>query len=193
MSDLTYLEKAQRHLYSKHWDEYGWQGETLYPVLLSLEDVLQGSTARLHVPNPPFKFNVIGLPRCGTMWMVKIVSLLLNQRKEKSFRSYVQKLTRIPVKSEEVRHYHEGLIEDFNPSQKVVFIYRDIRDAIISGYFYVSNELHCGTMNSTSDNLRHLSKEEGLENHIIMYMKYRILNMREMRIAMIGYILFISI
>ena len=68
----------QKKIYSKKWNEYSWNGEKLYAVLLSLEEILSGSTARLHTSTKINKYNVLGTPRSGTVWMIKILSLLTN-------------------------------------------------------------------------------------------------------------------
>jgi hypothetical protein len=163
----------QKNLYSRQWGEYAWDGERLYPPLLPLGEILKGSTARLHVPTPPGNYNVLGTPRSGTKWLQKIVSSLLQSDRENRFRLLFGKLYPRLNDAYTVRHFHEAIIDDFTPRQQVIFIYRDIRDAIVSGYFYIKNNLHSGTMGSTSDNFNKLGIEEGLTQHLIMYMKYR--------------------
>ncbi|MBW7898501.1 Sulfotransferase domain protein [Candidatus Brocadiaceae bacterium B188] len=167
------IKAAQDNLYSKKWDEYSWNGERLYPVMASLEEILKGSTARIHTPCPPHSFNVLGTPRCGTMWAIKIVSSLLNSRQNNIVYSLIKRISPSFSRRYEVNHYHEGIIEDFKPEQKVVFVYRDIRDAIVSGYFYITNNQHEGTMGCTPAVFRKLTREEGIEKQLIMYMKYR--------------------
>ena len=165
--------EVQRRLYSKDWDEYDWGGERLYPVMLPLEETLRGSTARLHVPHPPARYNILGTPRSGTKWAQRIVSSLLTRKNNSVFSVLIGKIYSPVSAMDEVHHYHEGVIDDFDKDQKVLFIYRDIRDAIVSGYFYVKNIMNGGTMASTTENFKRLSFEDGLEKHIIMYMKYR--------------------
>ena len=77
------------------------------------------------------------------------------------------------VKPLHVHHMHEGIIDDYSPRQKVVFIARDPRDAIVSGYFYIKNGLDEGDMNATRESLARLDPEAGLEQQLIKYMKYR--------------------
>ena len=174
MSDAASdLQAQQSSLYSRSWDEYEWNGERLYPVLLPLKEILRGSTARLHVPVRPTNVNVLGTPRCGTMWMVRVLHLLQSDARVGLAAFLFGKINPYFSRRYSVNHYHEGLIEDFTSKQKIVFIYRDIRDAIVSGYFYISNELHQGTMGCSTESFKALSKEEGLTKQIIMYMKYR--------------------
>ncbi len=160
----------QARVYSMRWDEYGWNGERLYPVLLPLEVVLSGSTARLHTPYPPNEFNVIGTPRSGTKWMQKILTLLVQHDRRGRMRRKIEPLLRIDTS---VRHFHEGIIDDFSAQQKIVFIYRDVRDCIVSGYHYLRNSLHPGTMGCTPDVFSALPKDEAVERQLVMYMKYR--------------------
>lgn len=167
---LNRRNEDQETIYSKRWDEYGWNGERLFPVMLPIERILAGSTARLHTPYPPNEFNVIGTPRSGTKWMQKIITLLIKQDRRGRVRRKIEPLLRIDTS---VRHFHEGVIEDFSPRQKIVFIYRDIRDCIVSGYHYLSNSLHPGTMGCTPEVLAALPKDEAIERQLIMYMKYR--------------------
>ena len=164
------VRTAQERIYSMRWDEYGWNGERLYPTLLPLEKVLSCSTARLHTPYPPNEFNVIGTPRSGTKWVQKVLELLIQHDCKGRLRKKIRPLLRIDTS---VRHFHEGVVEDFSPRQKIVFVYRDIRDAIVSAYHYIRNDMHPGTMTCTPDAFAKLSKEEALEQHIILYMKYR--------------------
>lgn len=172
-NNFLQLQEEQKKIYSRNWDKYDWKGERLYPVRLPLEDILKGSTARLHVPHPPAQYNVIGTPRSGTKWLQKIISLLLKPQNPNLLSLLFAKLYPPFAKTDNVGHFHEGVIDDFTSGQKVIFIYRDIRDAIVSGYFYIKNELHGGTMGSTTNNFKRLDFEEGLTSHIIMYMKYR--------------------
>lgn len=165
--------KQQKKLYSKPWDEYTWKNEKIYPVLLPIDEVLEGSTARLHTPQPPLKYNVIGTPRCGTMWVTKIVSMLLGE-KSRDQRKLFHRLKQKIKPAIRIRHFHEGIIEDYKNDQQIIFIYRDIRDAIVSGYHYIGNNLNPGTMYSNIANFKKLPKEEALRKHIIMYMKYRL-------------------
>lgn len=170
---INIIKSEQENLYSQKWNAYTWRDERLYPVMLPLEEILSGSTARVHTPHPPNDFNVLGTPRCGTKWVVKIVSLLLGQKKGNIIHSLRKRIQQSFYKRYEVRHYHEGIIEDFKPEQKVVFIYRDIRDAIVSGYFYITNNQHEGAMGCTPAVFSKLTREEGIEKQLIMYMKYR--------------------
>jgi hypothetical protein len=160
----------QKKIYSKKWSEYGWKGEKIYPVLLPLEDILSGSTARLHTPLKPRKYNVSGTPRSGTMWMVKILFLLVQKDNKGLLNKFIPYLTR---KGQTIGHFHEGIIEDFDSDQYVIFIHRDIRDCIVSGYFYLKNNLHEGTMGCNANVFSRISKEEGIEKQLVMYMKYR--------------------
>lgn len=168
--DLEAIRSAQEKIYSCRWDEYSWNGERLFPVLLPIERILSGSTARLHTPHPPNEFNVIGTPRSGTKWMEKILTLLMESDRKGRLRRRIRRLRR---KNTSVRHFHEGLIDDFSPDQKILFVYRDIRDCIVSGYHYLRNELHPGTMGCTPEAYKILPKDEGIERQLIMYMKYR--------------------
>lgn len=163
--------QRQTDLYSKEWDNCLWNGEKLFPVLLTQEEILNGAMVSLHVPTKPSKYNIFGTPRCGTKWLQKIIVSLLNKPQNNLWLKVKNKL--LVNGSDIVNHFHEGLIEDFSQNQKVIFIYRDIRDAIVSGYFYIKNELHGGSMGSTTEVFNSLSQEEGLKRHIIMYMKYR--------------------
>jgi hypothetical protein len=142
------VRAEQEYIYSRQWEEYGWNGECLFPVMLTLERILAGSTARLHTPHEPHEFNVIGTPRSGTKWIQKILTLLSESDRKGRILRKAASLLRIDTS---VRHYHEGLIGDFSKNQKIVFVYRDIRDCIVSGYHYHKNGLHPGTMGCTPE------------------------------------------
>jgi len=161
--------QQQRKIYNRKWNEYSWNGEKLFPPLLSLEQVLSGSTASLHYRHKPSFYNVIGAPRSGTKWLQVVVSKIIELgRREFSLKNFI-----VDDGDCRVTHMHEGVVEDFERDQKILFIYRDIRDAIVSGYFYIKNGLHGGTMGCTTQNYKKLSKSKGIRNQMIMYMKYR--------------------
>ncbi len=155
--DQDVLYKDQLNMYNLSWDQYSWNNEKLFPVLLPIDKILKLSTAKLNVYTAPQNLNVIGAPRSGTKWAQKMLGILAGNT---------------IYGSEKIGHFHEGIIEDFK-DKKVLFIYRDIRDCIVSGYFYIKNGLHDGTMTSTTENFKLLTQDEALKSHIIMYMKYR--------------------
>ena len=164
------LRESQEKLYSKPWQNAIWSDERLYPVMIPLRDVIAGATARLNFPYRPECFNVLGTPRSGTKWMVNIVEKLLDADPYWRLKKILKSLT---TQKTRVLHLHEGIINDLKKNQKLIFIYRDVRDSIVSGYFYIRNGLHGGTMRCTTDAFRHLSKEDALERQIKMYMMYR--------------------
>ncbi len=145
--DQTRICDAQRELFSHQWDEVSWDGQPLYPIQLPLEEILRGSPIPLHRPYPATRLNAVGTPRCGTKWLQRILTLLTVPQREPSFLEKVCK----PIldRRRRIAHFHEGILEDYKPSQKIVFIYRDVRDAVVSGYVYIKTGQHPGMMNCT--------------------------------------------
>ncbi len=169
--DQTRIRDAQRELFSHQWDEVSWDGQPLYPIQLPLEEILRGSPIPLHRPYPATRLNAVGTPRCGTKWLQRILTLLTVPQREPSFLEKVCK----PIldRTRRIAHFHEGIIEDYKPSQKIVFIYRDVRDAVVSGYVYIKTGQHPGMMNCTTELHQARSQDEGLRAQLVMYMKYR--------------------
>jgi len=148
------IKEQQEHIYSKKWHEYQWNGEVLYPVMLPLKQVLWGMPypGAPHMRFAPKRYNVIGTPRSGTKWMQKIVQMTTGGI---------------------ATHGHMGVIGDFKPNHSVIFIYRDIRDCMLSDYFFIKHGGHCGAMDITSINFNKWGKDAGIAREIITYMKYR--------------------
>lgn len=146
--------EEQEILYNKSWQEYKWSGEKLYPVLLPLTTILHNTPKfyEVHTQNIQ-QYNVRGSPRSGTKWIQRIVELITGAK---------------------VTHGHAGIIEDFNkPNHRVVFICRDVRDAIISVYYFIKQGKASGAMHTTTKLLNNMSEAEGIKQVMIMYMKYR--------------------
>jgi hypothetical protein len=147
------LLAEQTRLYNKSWKEHAWNGEKLYPVLLPHQTILRDTPKQFSVTTSNItQYNVRGSPRSGTKWMQRIMEL---------------------VSGGKVTHGHSGTIEQFKSNQIIAFICRDVRDSIISAYYYIKSGKAAGAMHTTTASLNKMTQEEGIKQMIIMYMKYR--------------------